>query len=139
MRATKKRGGYYSVKFAGKEAANNLRARENTLFAPSVQFNSQDNEFFTLLIYDPDAPNPNYLHWLVINIPEEKVEQGETVMTYKPPTPPSGTHRYYVVLYKQPNQLNVEPPSDRAGFSVDDFVNQYSLEERGRKMIKVAH
>lgn len=140
MNATKKRGGSYSVKFAGKEAANNVRPRTNTLSAPTVTFDSeQENELFTLVIYDPDALNPSFLHWLVINIPEEKVENGDTIVSYKPPTPPSGTHRYYVALYKQPGTITVEPISDRTLFSIDDFVNKYNLEERGIKMIKVAH
>lgn len=140
MKVTKKRGGRYSVKFAGKEAANNLRARNNTLSAPNVQFNAETNdELFCLVIYDPDAPNPSYLHWLVINIPEENVDNGDTIMTYTPPSPPSGTHKYYVVLYKQPGIIKVNPFSDRAGFSIEDFVNTHSLEERGRKMIQVAH
>lgn len=47
-----------------------------------------------LAMYDPDAVNPSYLHW--VTTPEH------TYMPYTPPTPPPGTgvHRYIVVLGK---------------------------------------
>ncbi len=129
----------YSVQFSGKEAANNIRPRANTLKAPHVSYSSPQNELYTLIIWDPDSLTPSFLHWLVINIPEDKVDQGETIVDYMPPTPPSGTHRYYVGLYKQPMilQLGLEP--ERTGFSIDAFVKKYSLEESGTKMIRVHH
>jgi phosphatidylethanolamine-binding protein (PEBP) family uncharacterized protein len=129
----------YSVKFAGKEAANNLRPRGNTLTAPNVSYTSQDNDMYTLVIWDPDAPNPSFLHWLVINIPEDQVQNGETIVDYTPPTPPSGTHRYFVGLYRQPMTLNLGEISDRAGFSIEAFIKKYGLQESGVKMIRVQH
>jgi phosphatidylethanolamine-binding protein (PEBP) family uncharacterized protein len=129
----------YSVTFAGKEATDNLRPRTNTLKKPIVTYTSEDNDLYTLVIWDPDAPNPSFLHWLVVNIPEDRVQYGETIVEYMPPTPPSGIHRYYVGLYRQPMtiQLGIEP--DRTHFSIDDFTKKYSLEECGVKMIRVQH
>ena len=129
----------YSVTFAGKEAANNLRARGNTLSAPKIAYTSQDNDLYTLVIWDPDAPNPSFLHWLVVNIPEDQVHKGETLVEYKPPTPPSGIHRYYVGLYQQPAILNIGDSPERVGFSIDAFIRKYGLEESGVKMIRVQH
>lgn len=42
-------------------------------------------------------------HWLVVNIPESKVDSGQTVLEYKCPAPPAGTgyHRYIFKLYSQ--------------------------------------
>ena len=44
-----------------------------------------------------------YLHWMVINIPGEKVDDGQTITSYKGPTPKlgSGVHRYVIVAYEQ--------------------------------------
>ena len=129
----------YSVQFSGKEAANNLRPRANTLKAPHVTYSSSQNELYTLVIWDPDAPNPSFLHWLVVNIPEDQVQNGETIVEYMPPTPPSGTHRYYVGLYRQPMTIQLSAEPERAGFSINALVKKYSLEESGTKMIKVQH
>jgi phosphatidylethanolamine-binding protein (PEBP) family uncharacterized protein len=131
------RASSYSVKFAGKEAANNLRPRGNTFVAPNVKYTSQQNDMYTVVIWDPDAPNPSFLHWLVINIPEDRVQDGETIIDYMPPTPPSGTHRYYVGLYRQPKPLNTAMSLSRTAFSIDAFVKMYSLQESGVKMVRV--
>lgn len=134
-----KNRGSYSVQFSGKEAANNLRPRANTLNAPSVKYTSSQNDLYTIVIWDPDAPNPSFLHWLVINIPEDQVQNGETVVEYKPPTPPSGTHRYYVGLYRQPTTIQVPTEPERTHFSIEAFTKKYGLEESGVKMVRVQH
>ena len=137
MPTHKKRGGSYSVKYAGKEAAGNLRPRENTLRNPNISYNSSENELYTIIIYDPDAPNPSFLHWLIVNIPEDKIQDGDTIVDYKPPTPPSGQHRYYVNLYKQTRPLQLSPP-ERSRFNIQQFVQKNNLQEIGSKMIQVA-
>jgi phosphatidylethanolamine-binding protein (PEBP) family uncharacterized protein len=128
----------FSVSFAGQEAANNLRNRQNTLQSPNISYRANtSDDLYSLVIWDPDAPNPSFLHWMVVNIPEDQILSGTTIQPYHPPTPPSGTHRYYVGLFKQKNPIQPSFPS-RTGFSIDSFVNQYDLEENGRKMIKVS-
>jgi phosphatidylethanolamine-binding protein (PEBP) family uncharacterized protein len=129
----------YSVKFAGKEAANNLRPRANTLQAPNVKYLANQNDLYTLVIWDPDAPNPSFLHWLVVNIPDDRVQDGETIVEYMPPTPPSGTHRYYVGLYLQPMTMTLGMEPERTGFSIEAFTKKYNLQESGVKMIRVQH
>lgn len=138
MPGKRKRGGAYSVRFAGKEAVGNLRSRSNTLQAPTVSYTATSPELYTLIIYDPDSPSPSYLHWLVVNIPEDRVADGDTVVEYVPPTPPSGTHRYFVALFKQSTRISV-PSLDRSGFSLDSFVTKYKLEAAGSKSICVQH
>lgn len=46
-------------------------------------------------------------HWLVMNIPESSVENGNVVTEYAGSGPPVGTglHRYIFLVYKQPNGL----------------------------------
>lgn len=65
-------------------------------------------DFYWMAIFsDPDIPvrgyNREFQHWLVGNIPEDKVAKGEVLTEYFGPAPPkdSGTHRYVFLLYKQ--------------------------------------
>lgn len=56
---------------------------------------------YTLAMVDPDAPSrqtPTYRewhHWLVVNIPENKVNEGQTLSEYvgSGPPPKTGLHR----------------------------------------------
>lgn len=142
MPTRKKRGGgasQYSVQFSEKEAAGNLRKRANTLSAPLVSFVADPpDELYTVVLWDPDAPNPSYLHWLIINIPGERVAEGQVLVPYQPPSPPSGIHNYYVGLFVQKERLDFFAP-DRTNFDIDDFVAKYNLTKAGTKSIKVAH
>lgn len=142
MPTRKKRGGAYSVKYAGREAANNLRRRGNTLRAPDVQLNEADPaKLYTIVIWDPDAPHaPSFLHWMVTNIPGGDISRGQVVQAYYPPTPPagSGDHRYYVGLYEQPGKITVGKVS-QTGFNIDTFTSKYRLVKRGVKMVRVKH
>lgn len=60
---------------------------------------------------DPDAPNKNFIHWLVWNIsPDTQFFDGSKSdtnvgynsadqPTYKGPCPPQGSHRYFITVY----------------------------------------
>jgi len=68
-----------------------------------------------LICEDPDAPNGTYDHWLLYNIPvsvgvlgeglKELPQATQSLLTlagtrdYVGPNPPSGTHRYFFILY----------------------------------------
>lgn len=138
MPTRKKRGGAYSVKYAGIEAANNLRRRANTLRAPNVHLNEADpKKLYTVVIWDPDAPrSPSFLHWLVTNIPGGDITRGDTIQSYTPPSPPDKQHRYYVGLYEQPGRISVGKIA-QTGFEIDRFTTKYGLVEKGLKMVKV--
>ncbi len=140
MPRQKKRGGAvqkYSVQFSGKEAADNLRNQKNTVAPPLISFQSDPpDELYTVVVWDPDSPDPSYLHWLIINIPGERVLDGQILVPYKPPTPPSGIHTYHVGLFVQKGHLDFFAPG-RTQFDIDDFVAKYGLTKAGVKSIKV--
>lgn len=48
---------------------------------------------FTLLMADPDAPRPLFVHWLLADIPGNDLEAARVVAGYRRPSPPRGTHR----------------------------------------------
>lgn len=91
---------------------------------PTLKWNAEPNAFYTLLLVDPDAPSRTkptyreYLHWAIVNIPGDAIEQGETIFDYIGAGPPkdTGLHRYIFLVYKQPNgkiQNNETPVSSR--------------------------
>ncbi len=134
----KMRGGF-RVQFASRDAVGNLRPRSETLEQPVVQWNSGNGSgLYTVLMWDPDAPAASWIHFLVVNIPGSNILDGETILSYTPPSPPSGTHRYYVSLYKQPGRISVSAPPQRGNFDVAGFVETHGLTKIGESMIRVA-
>lgn len=68
---------------------------------PAVSYAADPDAWYTLCLTDLDAPSrkdPKFRewhHWLVVNIPGEKVAEGETLSEYVGAGPPkgSGLHR----------------------------------------------
>ncbi len=81
-----------------------------------------------LISDDPDAPNGDWVHWLVWNIDpatqvieENGVPQGSTEGVtsfgkpgYGGPCPPSGTHRYFFKLYALDTMLDLGPDAKKS-------------------------
>ncbi len=73
----------------------------------------EDTLSLALVVYDPDAPSGDWVHWIIWNIPPETtmIQEGEAIPNatqgltnfgnsgYGGPCPPSGTHRYIFKLY----------------------------------------
>ncbi|KAI5746874.1 hypothetical protein M8J77_008441 [Diaphorina citri] len=109
--------------------------------APEVTWNADSSSYYTLVMTDPDAPsrqNPKareWRHWLVVNIPGSQISRGQTITPYAGPTPPKGTglHRYVLLVYKQPSQLDFEESKSkewkRNNFSVQKFAQKYKLQD----------
>ncbi|XP_030369425.1 protein D2 [Scaptodrosophila lebanonensis] len=95
----------------------------------------------TLLMVDPDAPSPEdpkfreVLHWFVINIPGQLVEDGQIVAEYVGAGPPkeTGLHRYVFLVFKQSREIKEElyidkfTGSGRLNFNTRVYANQYDL------------
>lgn len=82
----------------------------------------------TILVSDPDAPNGNWVHWVLYDLPaslgeipagvspDERPLIGGThgvtdfgTLGYGGPCPPSGTHRYIFKIYALDTVLGLEP------------------------------
>lgn len=85
---------------------------------------------FAVYVHDPDAPVGDWIHWIVINIPKNinRISKGGSVpgeelindfgtTSYGGPAPPSGTHRYYYIIYA----LSVEK---LAGVNKTNFLKE---------------
>ena len=82
---------------------------------PIIEFYPHTKGYFTVFLVDPDAPNPAFVHLLFVNVEGEKgikssissrkssSDIGNIVVPYMPPSPPSGVHRYVVLVSYQKN------------------------------------
>ncbi|CAI9302121.1 unnamed protein product [Lactuca saligna] len=103
--------------------------------APRVVIGGQPNELYTLVMIDPDVPNPNAPHlgqlisWIVTNIPGgASCTQGTEIMPYVGPNPQIGVHRYILFLYQQQARLDdIDAIESRFHFNVEDFANRHNM------------
>lgn len=111
---------------------------------PTVEWPTEEGQYYTLVMTDPDAPSRKepirgeIKHWLVVNIPGTDLSRGETLAGYRGsgPSEGSGLHRYVFLVYRQTGLLkHSETPIDansregRAHFKVRDFAKKYNLGE----------
>nr|AMR34692.1 flowering locus T3 [Fragaria x ananassa]AMR34796.1 flowering locus T3 [Fragaria x ananassa] len=102
---------------------------------PRVEIGGDDlRNFYTLVMVDPDAPNPSepnlkeYLHWLVTDIPATTgASFGQEIVSYESPRPAMGIHRFVSVLYRQLGRKTVYAPEWRQNFSTRKFAENYNL------------
>lgn len=111
--------------------------------APNVNWSADNNQLYTLIMVDPDAPNReehtfrNWLHWLITNIPGNNLHQGDQLCDYMGPSPParSGLHRYVFLAYQQPSKIDVSREKkgfsgrERASWRVSDFLSRHSMSD----------
>jgi Raf kinase inhibitor-like YbhB/YbcL family protein len=97
--------------------------------SPPLQWEDPPNETqsFALILEDPDAPHPDFTHWVLFNIPAncrelpEAIEGEETLpegsvegkndfgqFGFAGPCPPEGTHRYFFKLFALDQLLDLE-------------------------------
>ncbi|KAM4842876.1 large ribosomal subunit protein mL38 [Thomomys bottae] len=75
--------------------------------APEVTYEAGQGSLWTLLLTNLDGhllePDAEYVHWLVTNIPDNRVAEGQETCSYLPPFPArgSGFHRLAFLLFKQ--------------------------------------
>ena len=96
-----------TISYNGKSIVNgsNITGIIDYNKAPTITINSAvDNKIYLITMTDPDAPNGienklgnfTFTHWVFTQI-NGKIN--ETFLSYSPPSPPKGTHRYIFKLY----------------------------------------
>ncbi|XP_051015050.1 39S ribosomal protein L38, mitochondrial [Acomys russatus] len=80
--------------------------------APEVTYEADKDSLWTLLLVNLDGhllePDAEYLHWLLTNIPTNRVAEGQETCPYLPPFPArgSGFHRLAFLLFKQDKPID---------------------------------
>ena len=111
-----------------------------TADAPAVSWPAPpDGQFRTLLCFDPDAPARAWCHWFVVNCDGTGPLSGETFMEWNAPSPPSGTHRYFVCLVEHASRVTEdERPKQPGYFQVQSFMSKYGMRLVSATMFRVS-
>jgi phosphatidylethanolamine-binding protein (PEBP) family uncharacterized protein len=112
-------------------------ASEEVQTAPRIHFTASEGTY-TLIMWDPDvsvAVKPAWAHYIITNMTPNS-QQGDILLEYMPPTPPSGIHRYFFTLYK--GAVDTAMPSQRGNFDIAEFVAANQLQKAAETYIKVA-
>lgn len=112
-------------------ALSDVRVKQGKSYLqPSVIYLPDKNQQYTLIMYDPDVDFPEILHWMVTNIPEDKIDKGLVIMPFAPSNPHDDKpHRYIFVLYKQSHEIEPSDILDRKGFNHKKFQEDNELKE----------
>lgn len=113
-----------SVQYGTTTVNGQLLTMKETQHKPNIQFPVEKNNLYTILMIDPDSPQPDFIHWLIVNITPDRYD---TILSYFPPQPPSGTHHYYFYLCMQQSRIQVSR-MERYGFQTREFMKQYGLQ-----------
>lgn len=103
---------------------------------PQIEFKSEA-KYMHLVMVDPDAPSADqhtfrsWLHWMVLNIPDGAIQDGEEIIEYAPPTPPKGTgkHRYVFAIFGSDAKLKSQTIHERAKWSMNSFMKHHHLSD----------
>uniref|UniRef100_A0A6C0D9P4 Phosphatidylethanolamine-binding protein n=1 Tax=viral metagenome TaxID=1070528 RepID=A0A6C0D9P4_9ZZZZ len=137
-RKNKKKGGNANITITYNTTIqnNSYKTKGSTSMIPYIKLLSLP--LSTLVMYDPDAMQPQYIHYLVTNIQNGDISNGTTIFDYNGPTPPVGTgiHRYIFeqLIQKQPIDVSID---SRAQFDISAFKQKYNLQMRASKKFKV--
>jgi phosphatidylethanolamine-binding protein (PEBP) family uncharacterized protein len=133
----KKGGGGMEIVYPTFTVSNNKTDVSSTSMVPNIKLNPL--RLSTLIMYDPDAIIPSWIHYLVINIPNGDISKGDVVLPYAGPTPPPGTgvHHY---IFEQLEQSSPYTTSiqNRGSFDISSFKAQNRLVSRFKKQFLVS-
>lgn len=123
-----------SISYNGKSIVNGSNITDNIDYdyskAPQITINNSDiNKTYLITMTDPDAPNGlenklgnfTYTHWVFTRKANDDKTYKEFV-SYAPPSPPRGNHRYQFNLYDvsmiDTNILNINNKLDRTKYFI---------------------
>lgn len=138
----KKKGGNSNsnnmdIRYGSSSVDNNIMTARNTSKEPTISLTPL--KLSTLVMYDPDSSTPpSWLHYLVINISNGDISNGDIIMPYNGPSPPPGTgpHHYIFEQLAQTSPINTSI-QDRSSFDINQFKQQNNLFSRGKKQFIV--
>ncbi len=81
----------------------------------------------TLIIYDITT-SPHFIHTIIENIRNNDINTGNVVLSYLPPSPPSGKHEYIIKIYQQNKSFKDAKSSDRH-YDIDTLIRKNKLDE----------
>jgi Raf kinase inhibitor-like YbhB/YbcL family protein len=134
-----------------RSAVNNANGCNGENISPTLDWSGapEGTQSYALSLYDPDAPNDGFLHWVVFNIPlmptsigpdagradGTKLPTGANAVAnsyglqgYSGPCPPVGqTHAYEFTIYAMP-QTHTFYPLSAIGKPTVQWLHDHALE-----------
>ncbi|MBI2707495.1 MAG: YbhB/YbcL family Raf kinase inhibitor-like protein [Proteobacteria bacterium] len=122
----------FSTAFADQETIPVKYTAQGQEISPSLRWQDvpEGTRSLALICEDPDAPGGTYNHWLLYNIPvstgvlaegiKDLPHGTQSLLTssrtrdYVGPNPPSGTHRYFFILYALDTVLQLPDTASKA-------------------------
>lgn len=114
---------------------------DNNGISPSLFWNDapKNTKSYIIILYDPDAPNGTFIHWILYNIPAEikSIDENEypypigyntaNKKSYYPPCPPKGSkHRYIFTIYACNDIFLVE--NDSSINEIMNFIENHKID-----------
>jgi len=101
---------YMDILYHKSISYNEFLTPTQTSAAPSFKINDVGYNFYTLIMYDPDAVGGTYWHWILTNIDLHNKSEGENIVfDYQGPNPPdTKIHRYIFELYGTNEKIDVD-------------------------------
>jgi phosphatidylethanolamine-binding protein (PEBP) family uncharacterized protein len=90
---------------------NSFLTPSETKIEPKIKILLDTDKLYLLIMYDPDAINGTFDHWVITNILNQNIKTGVSLLPYIGPNPPpkTGNHRYIFELYEQKEkQISVD-------------------------------
>lgn len=90
----------------------------------------QPGQLFTFIMLDRNNPQPNFVHWLIIN--NSNGLDGNLILSYYPPDPPknTGIHNYtFYVLRQSKKIIPFNWNSGRTNFNFPEFLKKWGLKK----------
>ena len=116
---------YNNIKINGQTMLQN-----ETRIKPEINFNVERGIEYILVMWDPDAPQSAWVHWIESYYKEKDRLQKTILLDYEGPNPPSGTHHYYFTLYKKDRKEEIKGiPNQRGYFNIKEFESINQLEK----------
>lgn len=104
---------------------------------PDVSWNYMPRQLYTLILYDddareqaPDNVDAPFALWLVINIPQDHVKNGDILLNYMLPTIDKDNHYLILAIYHQMDQIPYRH-QNRVNFELQPFIRHNSLQKLG--------
>jgi Raf kinase inhibitor-like YbhB/YbcL family protein len=128
----------FSPVFKSNQSIPSKYAKDGVSPPLQIQDIPSQTKSLVLIVHDPDAPNMDFVHWLIWDIPpktkeipEGQIPSGATQgindtggIGWFGPAPPSGTHRYFFELYALDTNIGLpqDTPRDRLLTTIEPYI-----------------
>jgi hypothetical protein len=105
--------------------------QETTELPFAYKIDANPNELFTVMVYDLNAVDPSYMHYMYVNVKNSDPATGNEIYSYEPAHPPPGTGRHEYVIAAGKQREFIQPsvaPADRGGYEIDAVIDRMDFE-----------